>query len=180
MMKDLAKECSAKQCLLQLLDEEQQRESEQALEEERPSSVTPFQSIAVNISTFKISPLIGYLSDAVPFLISLEWLVHLLIFNGTLYFETVDEQTVYYQCLSLCPKPRSMEEEEEEAFKNGRITVNGFVSSSEYRHHLHLHQVQFHSNLLTFIKQIIENRNNSHAFVSSYVDTFILNSFKLI
>ncbi|CAF3125081.1 unnamed protein product [Rotaria sp. Silwood2] len=136
------------------------------------------QSIFVNTPTLIIPPLIRHSIDIVPFFISLQWLVQLFIFNGTLYFETVDEQTAYCQCLSLCPKPRT--KEEEEAFKNGWIAVDGFVSNSEHRYALMLHEVQFHNNLLAFVKQIIENRNNSHAPMTSHVGSIILNSLKLI
>ncbi|CAF4793705.1 unnamed protein product, partial [Rotaria sp. Silwood2] len=136
------------------------------------------QSIFVNTPTLIIPPLIRHSIDIVPFFISLQWLVQLFIFNGTLYFETVDEQTAYCQCLSLCPKPRT--KEEEEAFKNGWIAVDGFVSNSEHRYALMLHEVQFHNNLLAFVKQIIENRNNSHAPMTSHVGSIILNSLTLI
>ncbi|CAF5158696.1 unnamed protein product [Rotaria sp. Silwood1] len=137
------------------------------------------QSIFVNTPSLTIPPLIGYPNDTICFFTSPEWLVQLFIFNGTLYFETVDEQIAYCQCLSLCPKPRTMEEEEE--FKNGwMIAVDGFVSNPEHRHCLKTHQVRFHCNLLTFVKNIIENRYNSHAPMTSYVGSIILNTFKLI
>ncbi|CAF5086889.1 unnamed protein product, partial [Rotaria sp. Silwood1] len=136
------------------------------------------QSIFGNTPSLTIPPSIGHPNDAVPFFIPLEWLVQLFIFNGSIYFETVDEQTAYCQCLSLCPKPRTMEEEE--AFKNGWIAVDGFVSNTKHRHDLKMHKVRFGDNLLTFVKQIIENRNNSHASMTSHVGSIILNSFKLI
>ncbi|CAF1305635.1 unnamed protein product [Rotaria sordida] len=136
------------------------------------------QSIFINVPTLTIPPMIGHPNGVAPFFIPLEWLVQLFIFNGTLYFETVDEQTAYCQCLSLCPKPRTAEEEE--AFKNGWIAVDGFVSNPQHRQYLRMHQVRFTCNLLTFVKQIIENRNNSHAPISSHVGGIILNSLKLI
>ncbi|CAF5109018.1 unnamed protein product, partial [Rotaria sp. Silwood1] len=137
------------------------------------------QSIFVNTPSLTIPSLIGHPNDTICFFTSPEWLVQLFIFNGTLYFETVNEQTAYCQCLSLCPKPRTMEEEEE-AFKNDWIAVDGFVSNSEHRHCLKMHQVRFHCNLLTFVKNVIENRYNSHAPMTSHVGSIILNTFKLI
>ncbi|CAF2659429.1 unnamed protein product [Rotaria sp. Silwood2] len=137
------------------------------------------QSIFVNTPTLTIPPLLEHSNDAVPFFISLKWLVQLFIFNGTLYFETVDEQTAYCQCFSLCPKSR-MKEEEEEAFEKGWIAVDGFATDNEHRIHLDIYNVQFSLSLLTFIKRIIENRTNSHVLISSHVGSIILNSLKLI
>ncbi|CAF4711477.1 unnamed protein product, partial [Rotaria sp. Silwood2] len=136
------------------------------------------QSIFVNTPALTIPPLLGHANDAVPFLIPLEWLVQLFIFNGTLYFETVDEQTVYCQCLSLCPKPRM--KEEEEAFEKGWIAVDGFVSNAKHRHHLKMYKVRFLNNLLPCVKQIIENRSNLHAPILSHTGSIILNSLKRI
>ncbi|CAM4987434.1 unnamed protein product, partial [Rotaria socialis] len=110
--------------------------------------------------------------------IPLEWLVQLFIFNGTLYFETVDEQTEYCQCLSLCPKPRT--KQEEEAFEKGWIAIDGFVSNAKHRRRLEINRVQFPLNLLRFVKQMIENRNNLHAPISSHIGSIIFNSLKLI
>ncbi|CAF1422010.1 unnamed protein product [Rotaria sp. Silwood1] len=136
------------------------------------------QSIFVNTSSLTIPPLIRHLNDAVSFFLPLEWLVQLFIFNGIIYLETVDEQIAYCQCLSLCSKLRTVEEEE--AFKNGWIAVDGFVSNIEHRHYLKMHKVRFHRNLLIFVKQKIENRNNLHAPITSHVGSIILNSLKLI
>ncbi|CAF3230373.1 unnamed protein product, partial [Rotaria socialis] len=136
------------------------------------------QSIFVNTRTLTIPPLLGHSNGAAPFVIPLEWLVQLVIFNGTLYFETVDEQTEYCQCLSLCPKPRT--KQEEEAFERGWIAVDSFVSNAEHRRQLKLVKVQFPRNLLPFVKQMIENRNNLHAPISSHIGSIIFNSLKLI
>ncbi|CAF5143027.1 unnamed protein product, partial [Rotaria sp. Silwood1] len=62
------------------------------------------QSIFVNTPSLTIPPLIGHPNDPICFFTSPEWLVQLFIFNGTLYSETVDEQTAYCQCLSLMSK----------------------------------------------------------------------------
>ncbi|CAF3281424.1 unnamed protein product, partial [Rotaria sp. Silwood2] len=51
---------------------------------------------------------------------------------------------------------------------------------SQHRQYLQMRQVCFHDNFLTFIKQIIENRNNTHASISPHVGSIILNSLKLI
>jgi hypothetical protein len=136
------------------------------------------QSIFVNTPTLTIPPSIQSLNSATAFMIPFDWLVQLFVFNGTLYFENVDEQTAYCQCLSLCPKPRTVKEEE--AFEKGWIAVDGYVSSPEHRRHLQINQVRFNSNPLTFVKQLIENRNNVHASITSHIGSIILNSLKLI
>ncbi|UJR19100.1 hypothetical protein I4U23_022231 [Adineta vaga] len=134
------------------------------------------QSIFVNTPTLTIPPLIGFPNN--NFLISNDWLIQLFIFNGTLYFENIDEQNAFCQCLSLCPKPRT--QEEEEAFEKGWISSDSFVRNREHRFSLRLDQARFHSNPLDFIKEIIENRNNSHATITSHVGSIILKSLKLI
>ncbi|CAF1260892.1 unnamed protein product [Rotaria sp. Silwood1] len=60
-----------------------------------------FQSIFINTPTLTIPSLIEPSNRIIPYFISNEWLVLLFIFNGTLYFDTVDEQIAYCQCLSL-------------------------------------------------------------------------------
>jgi hypothetical protein len=134
------------------------------------------QSIFVNTPTLTIPPTIESFDDV--FTIPLNWLVQLFIFNGTLYFETSDEQTAYCHCLGLCPGPRTMIEEK--CFEKGWISVDGFVSNSIHRSHLQIYHAQFNSNPLTFVRQLIENRNNSHAPITSHVGSIILNSLKLL
>lgn len=56
-------------------------------------------------SILTIPPLIGLPNNASIFSISFEWVAELFIFNGTLYFGTIHEQTAYCQFLGLCPKP---------------------------------------------------------------------------
>jgi hypothetical protein len=136
------------------------------------------QSIFVNTPTLTIPPSIAPSNGTAAYFIPIEQLIQLFIFNGTLYFETIDEQTAYCQCLGLCPKLRTAKEEE--AFEKGWITVDGFVSSPEHRRYLRIHKARFNSNPLTFVKQLIENRNNSHAPITSHVGSIILNSLKLI
>jgi hypothetical protein len=101
----------------------------------------------------------------------------LFIFNGTIYFGNVDEQTAFCQCLSLCPKPRT---QEEEAFEKGWISSDSFVTDPEHRCISQFNQARFCLNPLAFIKEVIENRNNSHATVTSHVGSIILNSTKLL
>ncbi len=145
------------------------------------SRIKRIQSIFVNTPTLTVPPSIAPLTKSTAYFIPIEWLVQLFIFNGTLYFETIAEQTAYCQCLGLCPKPRTKkEEEEEEAFEKGWIAADGFVSNLKHRHHLQMNQIRFNINPLTFIKQIIENRNNVHAHISSHVGSIILNSRKFI
>jgi hypothetical protein len=136
------------------------------------------QSIFVNTPTLTIPPSIAPSNSCKFYLVPLKSLVQLFIFNGTLYFETSAEQRAYYQCLGLCPKPRTPIEEE--AYENRWIAVDGFVKEREHRHHLQLHQARFDSNPLTFVKNVTENRNNSHAPITSHVGSIILNSYKLI
>ncbi|CAF1598266.1 unnamed protein product [Adineta ricciae] len=137
------------------------------------------QSIFVNTPTLTVPPLIRFANDNnANFLLPNDWLVQLFIFNGTLYFETVEEQTAFCQCLSLCPNPRT--EAEKDAFEKEWIAADGFVANPEHRLSLQLHQSRFHSNPLGFIKQLIENRNNSYASIRSHVGSIILNSTKLI
>ncbi|CAF3605825.1 unnamed protein product [Rotaria socialis] len=104
-------------------------------------------------------------------------LAQLFVFSGTLYFENVEEQRAYCQLLSLCPKPRT--EEEEEAFEKDWIDMNGFVSNPKHRRQLQMNQGQFNANPIRFVKQLIKNRNKSHASILSYVGSIILNSRKL-
>ncbi|CAF1097430.1 unnamed protein product [Adineta steineri] len=136
------------------------------------------QSIFVNTPSLTIPPTIDQSNTDSIFNVSLECLVQLFVFNGTLYFETKDEQNAFCHCLSLCPKPRT--KTEEQAFENGWIGADGYVSDSKHRNDLKINQARFVSNPLKFIKEIIENRNNSHASISSHVGSIIFNAFKLV
>ncbi|CAF2057649.1 unnamed protein product [Rotaria magnacalcarata] len=135
------------------------------------------QSILVNNTMLTTSPLNKFPSLDNSWRIPFKWLAQLFVFNGTLYFENVEEQRAYCQLLSLCPKPRT--EEEEEAFEKGWIDMNGFVSNPKHRRQLQMNQGQFNANPIRFVKQLIENRNKSHASILSYVGSIILNSRKL-
>jgi hypothetical protein len=136
------------------------------------------QSIFVDIPTLTVPPSIAPLDESIAYFIPIQWLVQLFVFNGTLYFENNDEQTAYCQCLALCPKPRT--ELEEKAFEEGWIAADGFVRSQEHRHLLKIDLARFNRNPLAFVKQVIENRTNVHASLSSHIGSIILNSFKLI
>ncbi|CAF1324840.1 unnamed protein product [Adineta steineri] len=136
------------------------------------------QSIFVNTPTLMIPASVRHPNETVHYNISLEWLVQLFIFNGTLYFETEDEQKAYCECLGLCSKPRA--KKEEEAFEKGWIAIDGFVSDLQHRLYLQIIQARFKSNPLTFVKNLIENRNNLHAPITSHVGSIIFNSQKLI
>ncbi|CAF4460918.1 unnamed protein product [Rotaria sp. Silwood2] len=138
--------------------------------------VKRFQSIFVNTPTLTVPSLIGISNRIIPYFIANEWLVQLFVFNGTRYFDIVDEQTAYCQCLSLCPQPRTSIEKA--AFGNGWIAVDEFVSDSNHRRCLSINQARFTLNPLTFVKQLIENRNNFQAPLSSYVGSIICNSYK--
>ena len=127
------------------------------------------QSIFVNTSTLTIPP-------SIPFILPVDWLVQLFIFNGTLYFETVEEQSAYCNCLALCPRLRTMDEEN--AFENGWIATDGFVQELKYRIHLTIDPARFSVNPLPFIKQLLRNRNNTNAFSTSHVGSIIFNCLK--
>ncbi|CAF3758362.1 unnamed protein product [Rotaria sordida] len=135
------------------------------------------QSIVVNTTTLTIPPSIAPDRGAVTFQIPIEWLVALFIFNGSLYFETTDEQTAYCRCLGVCPKPRI--EIEEDAFEKCWITIDGFVKKSEHRDLLQLQQCRFHANPLAFVRKLVENRNNTHAPLISHVGSILINAVKL-
>ena len=136
------------------------------------------QSIFVNTPTLTVPLSIAPWTKTATDFIPIEWLVQLFIFNGTLYFETLDEQTAYCQCLSLCPKPRT--KREEKAFEDGWIAVDGFISDPKHRHLLQIHQSHFNANPLAFVKQLIENRNHSHAPITSHIGSIIFNTLKRV
>ncbi|CAF3342468.1 unnamed protein product [Rotaria socialis] len=132
------------------------------------------QSIFVNTPTLTIPPFVESNHDAIP----LDWLVELFIFNGTAYFETVDEQTAYCQCLALCPKLRTPTEEN--AFENDWISVDGFVKDPEHRRQLQIDRARFNSNPLAFIKRLFNHRNNTSVYRMSHIGSIIFNSSKLL
>jgi hypothetical protein len=135
------------------------------------------QSIFINTTALTMPPSIVSSGGAVAFPIPIRWLVELLVFNGSLYFGSNDEQTAYCQCLGLCQKPRT--EAEEEAFENGWIADDGYVENLEYRCNLKLDQCRFRSNPLAFVRKLVENRNHTHAPLASHVGSIILKAFKL-
>jgi hypothetical protein len=135
------------------------------------------QSILINTPTLTIPPSIVRLTK--PFFVNIpvEQLAELFVFNGTLYFQTVDEQKAYCEFLGICPKPRTSAETD--AFEKGWIAVDGFVTKPKYRLRLHIAQCRFMSNPMKFVKQLIENRNHSHAPVFSHVGSIIFNAIKI-
>jgi hypothetical protein len=128
------------------------------------------QSIFIDTPRLTIPPTV---SSSIPS----QWLAQLFVFNSTLYFNNVQEQTDYCQCLGLCPKPRT--ESEDDAFDNGWIALDGYVQQSEHRQQLQLHHCRFYSNPLIFVKKLIENRNNSHAPLTSHVGSIIFKAVKI-
>jgi hypothetical protein len=138
----------------------------------------PSQSIFVNTPTLTIPPLVEFPNSAVVFTVPLNWIVQLSIFNGTLYFKTIKEQTAYCHCLGLCPKPRT--KTEKKFFEEGWISVDGFVKDSKHRLLLEIYHSQFDSNPLTFVKQLIEYRNSSLVPITSHVGSIVFNALKLI
>ena len=119
----------------------------------------PIQSIFINTPALMIPRI-----STTAFQIPIEWLIQLFVFNGTLYFETTNEQTAYCQWLGLYPRPRT--KSEEKAFENSSIDNDKSINNS--------------NSLLHFTKQLLENRNNSHLTVVSHVGSIILDSFKLL
>jgi hypothetical protein len=134
------------------------------------------QSIFVNTPTLTIPPSVVPSNGPVAFVISEHLLAELFVFNGTLFFATVDEQTAYCHFLGICPKSRT--QIEKDAFEKGWIAVDGYVTKPEHRRHLHIHRCCFTLNPLAFVKQLVENRNNSHASLTSHVGNIILNATK--
>jgi hypothetical protein len=134
------------------------------------------QSILVNNLALTIPSSIVLDYDAISFLIAPESLVGLFVFNGTLYFETDQEQTAYCQFLGVCPKPRTVIEEM--AFENGWISVDGFVEELKVRNLLKIRHCRFNSNPLLLVRKLVENRNNTHAPLKSHVGSIILNATK--
>ncbi|UJR11109.1 hypothetical protein I4U23_015291 [Adineta vaga] len=132
------------------------------------------QSIFVNIPTMTIPPSIPMTYDLIFFKLPIDWLVELFVFNGTIYFQTIEEQTAYCQYLSLCPKPRTANEED--AFENGWITTDGFVQELKHRSLLNIqNHARFHINPLAFVKQLLKNRNNTYPTLTSHVGNIIFN-----
>jgi hypothetical protein len=98
------------------------------------------QSIFVNTLTLTIPPSINVPDENVTYLIPLDRLVQLFIFNGTLYFDNAEEQIMFCQCLSLCPKIRN--KIEEKAFQSHQIDIDGFVHF-EHRDKLQIAHARF-------------------------------------
>jgi hypothetical protein len=118
-------------------------------------------SIFINSPTLAIPCTIVDNCSAAPLFISVETLVVLFIFNGTIYFETNQQQDAYYHCLGLCPKPRTAIEEI--TFEKGWIAIDGSVEKLEHHQILSISQCRFNSNPLLFIGKLVEIRNNTHA-----------------
>ncbi|CAF1580540.1 unnamed protein product [Adineta ricciae] len=131
------------------------------------------QSIFVNTSTITIPPSVPATTGNHTFMLPIDWLVELFVFNGTIYFETNEEQMAYCQYLGLCPKPRTVVEED--AFENGWISPDGFVQESKHRSLLMLEHARFKSNPLTFVKQLLKNRNDAYPSLSSHVGNLVFN-----
>ncbi|CAF1024726.1 unnamed protein product [Adineta steineri] len=136
------------------------------------------QSIFVNSPTLTIPSLLKPTHDILGFSLPINWLIELFIFNGTIYFENIEEQTAYCQCLALCPKPWTTTEED--LFENGSITTDGFVQNLEQRNQLQLYHARFNSNPVIFIKELLKNRNNTYPSITSHIGSIIFNSLKLL
>ena len=135
------------------------------------------QSIFVNTLPLTIPPTINVSNENDIYLIPMDRLVQLFLFNGTIYFDNIEEQTMFCQCLSLCPKIRN--EIEEKAFQSHKIDTDGFVPC-EHRDELQIIHTRFEKNPIDFVKQILEIRNNIYPTAISHVGSIILNAFKLL
>ncbi|UJR11323.1 hypothetical protein I4U23_015504 [Adineta vaga] len=135
------------------------------------------QSIFINTPTLSIPPALRLPRGNSIFNVPDNQLAELFLFNGTLYFQTMHEQNAYCAFLGLCPKPRTPFETD--AFEQGWIGADGFVINSEHRSSLSILQCRFTSNPMKFVKHLVENRNNSHAPITSHVGSIIFNSTKL-
>ena len=109
------------------------------------------RSILVNTPTLSI--------PSSTFSIPNDYLAQLFLFNGIMYFNDVEEQRAYCHFLSVCPKPRTMDEQE--AFEKGWIDNDEFIRKPEHRHFLQMDQCDFTSNLLALVRKILENRLKS-------------------
>lgn len=83
------------------------------------------QSIVINDLALKIPPSIT------SFLVPIESLAAMFVFNGTLYFDNDLEQTDFCHFLGACPKPRT--QSEEKAFHDHWIAIDGFVEDKLHR-----------------------------------------------
>ena len=133
------------------------------------------QEILVNVPILTIPSTIAFHNYRS---ISLECLVELFVFNGTLYFQNSQEENAFCKYLGICPNPRTLSEKE--AFDKGWISPDGFVSQPTHRHELNIgHVCRFHTSPLPLVKQIIEIRNNSYPTMASDVGSIVFNQLKL-
>jgi hypothetical protein len=128
------------------------------------------QSILVNTPALSIPSSL--------FSIPNDWLAQLFLFNGTLYFDDVEEQRAYCHFLGVCPKPRT--KDEQEAFDKGWINNDGFIGKSNNRRSLQMDQCGFNSNPLALVRKILESRHRSYVPARSHVGAIILNATKLL
>ena len=136
------------------------------------------QLILINTPALTIPPFIKPTTNPLFITVSKDQLAALFLFNGTLYFDSADEQIAYCQLLGLCPKPRTYVEEH--AFQKGWITPDGFVATQKRCLLSNVAQCKFTSNPLQFVKKLLENRHNAHAPVKSHVGSLIFNASKLL
>ena len=112
------------------------------------------------------------------FSVPAEWLAELSVFNGTLYFDQVDQQRAYCQFLGVCPKPRTAPEAT--AFEQGWIANDGFVPQVEHRRCLQLTHCRFNLSPLQLCRRILESRHRSHVSPRSHVGAIILEANTLL
>ncbi|CAF4594702.1 unnamed protein product [Rotaria socialis] len=137
------------------------------------------QSICVNDLALTIPPSIAISTGTSPYVIVMEKLVQLFIFNATLNFGSVEEQTAYCHCLGLYPKPWT-EEGKKTVADHSIISDGGFIEQMEHRKLLGICRPQFISDPLKFVKQLIQSRNNAYAPITSHVGSIIYDSVKLL
>ncbi|CAM4824603.1 unnamed protein product [Rotaria magnacalcarata] len=135
------------------------------------------QSILVNTPTLTIPSSITT-TDISNFYIPIRWLAELFVFNGSLYFKNVCEQTAYCKYLGVCPTPRTAIEED--AFDKRLISNDGFVGNADIRSKLQIDYCPFHINPLALVKKILESRNKAQVSPKSHVGAIVINGSKLI
>ncbi len=56
--------------------------------------------------------------------------------------------------------------------------MDGFIQEPEYRCQLQIYRARFTFNPMTFIEQLIRNRNNSYVSIRTHIGSIIFNFFK--
>ncbi|KAL9651875.1 hypothetical protein ABK040_000221 [Willaertia magna] len=104
----------------------------------------------------------------------------LMLYSGSLYFNSMEEQQTYCDLLGICPKPRS--EKEELLFESGAIDTFGFVLP-EHRASISKSLSEkciFKQNPLDFARKLIEIHERNSTFNGSHVFDLLMKCKKTI